>query len=322
MADMYEVALLWKEIRPVFPNSFEMALRRLEGIERKMARDPVFALEYCNKIEEYVKKDYAIRLSKQEAETRSYKTFYNPHFAIKTPNKNGIRLVFDAAAEVKNISLNKLLLSGPDINQSLLAILFKFRQAPVAVTGDIQEKFHQIAVRRQDCDSQRFLWRKGKSENPAETYVMKRLIFGATCSPAIAQYVKNLNAKTFENLYPRAVKGICERHYVDDYVDCFQTEDVAIKIVNEVIKIHMAAGFNLRHINSNSERVRSRCGGYNKEAVEIEKDSKRILGMHWLTETDKFVFKLKWTQIPKEILEFKRKPTKREILKLHMYVYI
>lgn len=69
----------------------------------------------------------------------------------------------------------------------------------------------------------------------------------------------------------------CERHYVDDYADCFQTEDEAIKVLNEVIEIHKAAGFNLRHINSNSERVKNVCGGHvQEEAVRIEKEFDRI----------------------------------------------
>lgn len=321
--DRYEVALLWKESCPPFPESLAMAMKRLEGVERKMARDPVFAAEYCKKIEHYLKMGYAERLSTEDAEKRTAKTFYIPHFGVKNPNKSGIRLVFDAAAEVRNISLNKMLLPGPDINQPLLAILFKFRQAPVAVTGDIQEMFHQISVKKEDCDSQRFIWRKGKPENPIETFVMKRLIFGATCSPAVAQYVKNCNAKTFENVYPRAVQAICERHYVDDYVDCFKTEDEAITVVNQVINIHKAAGFNLRSIKSNSDKVKNFFGGQGEqeEAVNIEKEYDRILGMHWLTKSDVFVFKLKFNKMPIEILEFQRKPTKRELLSLHMSIF-
>ena len=87
-----------------------------------MSNDATFAKEYCQKIKNYLDKGYAIRLTPQEASQRFESTLYIPHFGVKNPNMPGIRLVFDAAAEVDNISLNKCLLSGPDLNQPLVAI--------------------------------------------------------------------------------------------------------------------------------------------------------------------------------------------------------
>lgn len=127
--DRYEVGLLWKENCPPFPDTYSMALQRLGGVERKMSRDPAYAQQYCEKIKDYIAKGYAYRLSPEEAQQRTAKTMYIPHFGVKNPNKPGLRLVFDAAAEVNCISLNKTLLRGPDLNKPLLAILYKFRQS-------------------------------------------------------------------------------------------------------------------------------------------------------------------------------------------------
>ena len=33
-----------------------------------------------------------------------------------------------------------------------------------------------------------------------------------------------------------------ERHYVDDYCDCFNDEKEAVEVVNQIIKIHREAG--------------------------------------------------------------------------------
>ena len=125
------------------------------------------------------------------------------------------------------------------------------------------------------------------------------MIFGATCSPTVAQFVKNLNANEFLEEAPRAAYGIIERHYVDDYVDCFQTEDEAIKVVNDVIRIHSAGGFELRNIISNSERVNKACvqsvSGVVDRGEFLSKDNvERILGIHWLPGSDVFCFRLKF----------------------------
>ncbi|XP_075162885.1 uncharacterized protein LOC142235518 [Haematobia irritans] len=124
-----ECRLLWKENIPPFPESYEMALKRLYCVEKKMARD-----SYTRKIEE------------NEKPVNNGHVFYLPHFGVQNINKKGIRIVFDAAAEVHNISLNKCLLSGPDINNTLISTIFKFREAPIAVCGYIKEMFHQVKI--------------------------------------------------------------------------------------------------------------------------------------------------------------------------------
>ena len=42
-------------------------LKRLRIMEKKMDRDSNFAKQYCNKIEDYLTKKYARKLSKEEA---------------------------------------------------------------------------------------------------------------------------------------------------------------------------------------------------------------------------------------------------------------
>ncbi|XP_075151711.1 uncharacterized protein LOC142225776 isoform X2 [Haematobia irritans] len=289
--ERYECSLLWKEYVPPIPDSYQMALNRLYSVEKKMSKDPEFAMQYYDKINDYIKKGYARKLSKQEIENGGSGIFYLPHFGVKNPNKKGIRLVFDAAAETNQFSLNKALLQGPDINNSLISILLKFREASVAVCGDIQEMFHQISISKEDQNSQRFLWRDDK-EKPVETYVMQRLIFGATCSPTIAQYVKNENAKEFIEEAPRAVHGIVERHYVDDYVDCFQSEEEAILVLKDVIRIHKFGGFHLRNISSNSEAIKRMYGNPTNYEFLNSNHTERVLGIHWLSQSDVFCFKL------------------------------
>jgi len=124
-----------------------------------MDQDPQFAAQYTEKIEDYMKKGYAHKLSDKELTFQHGKVWYLPHFPVSNVNKPGkIRLVFDAAAKTKGTSLNDVLLKGPDLLQPLMSVLFKFRQKEVAICGDIREMFHQINICEEDQPAQRFLW--------------------------------------------------------------------------------------------------------------------------------------------------------------------
>ncbi|XP_068140001.1 uncharacterized protein [Drosophila tropicalis] len=58
-----------------------------------------------------------------------------------------------------------------------------------------------------------------KTTGVVETFQLNVLTFGATCSPCIAHYVRDLNAKKHADEFPAAAKAIQSSHYVDDYID-------------------------------------------------------------------------------------------------------
>ncbi|CAG7831894.1 unnamed protein product, partial [Allacma fusca] len=131
LSERFETGLLWKHDDPQLPESRSMALKRLSSTERKMDRDPEFALRYSAKMEEFIAKNYARQLTVEELSSHSTKLWYLPHFSVTNPNKpNKMRLVFDAAAKSGGISLNDALMSGPDFLTPLPGHLFNFRHYP------------------------------------------------------------------------------------------------------------------------------------------------------------------------------------------------
>ena len=84
---------------------------------------------------------------------------YLPIFIVRNAHKpEKFRLVWDAAAKACDYSLNDFLFKGKDFLMALNNILFNFRIGAVAISGDIAEMFHRIAVREEDAVAQRFLW--------------------------------------------------------------------------------------------------------------------------------------------------------------------
>ena len=66
--------------------------------------------------------------------------------------------MFDCAAKFKGKSLNDRVLQGPDLTNSLIGVLCRFRQKQVAIVANIQAMYHQVRVEPKDTGAFRFLW--------------------------------------------------------------------------------------------------------------------------------------------------------------------
>ena len=78
---------------------------------------------------------------------------------VVNPNKcNKVRVVFDCAARCNNASLNDNLMRDPDLMNSLIGVLTRFRKNRVAIVGDMEAMFHQVFVQSEHANALRFLW--------------------------------------------------------------------------------------------------------------------------------------------------------------------
>ncbi|XP_055632650.1 uncharacterized protein LOC129773115 [Toxorhynchites rutilus septentrionalis] len=323
----FETGLLWRTDDPVVPNSYSMAYRRLVSLERKLEKDPPLKQRIHAMIADYEGKGYAHKATSEELSlTNQNRVWYLPLGVVSNPKKpHKIRLIWDAAAKTEGVCFNSLLLKGPDLLTPLPQVLSQFRQFPVAVCGDIREMFHQIKIREPDRQSQRFLWRSTPIEPPT-VYVMDVATFGSTCSPASAQYVKNLNASEAAQQFPRAAAAITLNHYVDDYLASFLSIKEAIAVINEVKQVHAMGGFEIRNFLSNKSEVLRGIGelenGVEKELDLVRGESSQsVLGMIWFPKTDEFAYTFSMRKDILPILAKDHVPTKREVLKVVMSLF-
>ncbi|XP_058817334.1 uncharacterized protein LOC131680635 [Topomyia yanbarensis] len=145
----FETGLLWKSDKIEFPNSYPMAERRLQCLERRLEADPEFKKTVHEQIDEYQARGYAHKASVNELrDCDPRRVWYLPLGIVHNPRKpNKIRVVWDAAARSGGTSLNLNLLKGPDLVTPLLTVLCRFRQKQYAITGDIRQMFHQLLIR-------------------------------------------------------------------------------------------------------------------------------------------------------------------------------
>ena len=86
-------------------------------------------------------------------------------------------------------SLNKHLLTGPDLTNGLVGVLCRFRRDPVAFMCDLKGMFHQFKVDTRHRNLLRFLWwPDGDIKAALFEYRMTAHLFGAGSSPEFANF--------------------------------------------------------------------------------------------------------------------------------------
>lgn len=142
---------------------------------------------------------------------------YIPHHGVYHPRKSKLRVVFDCGAKYKGTSLIDHLLQGPNLTSSLIGVLLKFRQEPVALMSDIKCTFYQVRVADKDRDFLQFLWwPNGDLIKEVAEYRMTVHLFGAVSSPSCACYTLGKTADNHQNRFSEEVLKTLRRNF---YVD-------------------------------------------------------------------------------------------------------
>ncbi|KAK0137151.1 hypothetical protein N1851_026658 [Merluccius polli] len=232
----------------------------------------------------------------------SAECWYLPIFGVYHPQKPGqIRVVFDLSAQEDGISLNNVLLSGPDLNNSLLGVLLRFRKELIALTADIQQMFYGFLVREDHRDYLRFLWHNDNDLNKeVKEFRMRVHVFGNSPSPAVAIYGLRRAAQEGEQKYGSDSRHFVERHfYVDDGLISLPSETEAIDLLKRTQASLAESNLKLHKIASNSVTVMQaftpddlaadlRDLGLDKEELPVQ----RSLGLCWNIDSDTFTFKV------------------------------
>lgn len=321
----FEAPLLWKDENKLMLPTYEskkLALKRAHILETVLIRRNIH--EICeDEIKKLLDKGYARRLLPYEINKVSNKTYYVSIFFIF---QKRVRMIWDLAAKVLGRSLNEEMLSGPDNYNCLLNILCKAREKQILVIGDISEMFHQIYLKKTDSDCMRFLF-KFLNEPEVTEMIMERFPFGAICSPSVANFVKELIAKTFKEKFPEASDAVLNCSYVDDTVKSVDSEEEGLKLLTDIRSLYEEGGFDFVKMNSNSSSLNKKLLEHyekrreSKDKLVVNERTCKILGYVFNLEADTMSINSLENKFPKEFLEGIAIPTKHKVLSYLMSIY-
>lgn len=277
------------------PNNRAQALGRARGLHAALKKDPIKQGHMIDFMSKILESGAAERAPPLEADERCW---YLPFFGVYHPRKpDKIRGVFDSSATYEGVSLNSMLLAGPDLTNSLIGILMRFRRDKNAITADIEQMFYQFYVDEGCRDLLRFLWHEDNDcSKPLTEYRMRVHVFGNSPSPAVATYGLR---KTVEGSDEEVKEFVNNNFYVDDGVvsapDASQTVDLIRRTKADLNK---NGGLKLNKMaSSNREVLRALDGqdlSQDLKSVDLTDPRSPLpvhscLGLLWDLNTDRFL---------------------------------
>ena len=298
----YHISLPFKNNDVKLPNNYDQAVSRLNSLKSKLSKSPQLHSDYTEFMNAIIDKGYAEIVPDDELVKDNGKVWYIPHHAVYHPRKpNKVRVVFDCAATYQGMSLNKSLLQGPDMTNTLLGVLLRFRQDHIAIMADIESMFYQVKVPKADCDFLRFVWwPNGNLDKNPVCFRMLVHLFGAVSSPSCANMALRQTVK--DNLQPfdqSVTDTILHNFYVDDCLKSVVDEQTGISLISDISALCQQGGFHLTKWTSNSRDVLSNIPleERSKEIKELNFDvdnipPERALGVYWTIESDSLSFRI------------------------------
>ena len=233
-----------------------------------------------------------MKLSEEEVTRTSSHTWYLPHHGVINPNTSKVRVVYDAAARFAGTALNKELLRGPLLNNSLVGVLMRFRKDEVAVASDIESMFHRVACREDDTDALRFLWWDGSLDEPPSDYKMTVHLFGKADSPCIAAWALQQTAADNEAAFGEEIREIVKKNFcVDGGLFSKQSTEQAVHSSLELIRMLRKGNFRLTKFISNEKDLLAAIPAEERTIKNLDLDKlpiERALGQQWNIDTDTF----------------------------------
>lgn len=277
-------------------NNREQVFTRFAALEKTLGRKPEMKEQFLELMEKMLERKHAEVAPPLE---HNEECWYLPTFGVYHPQKPGnIRVVFDSSAKYSGTSLNDVLLTGPDLNNSLIGVLIRFRKEQVAVIADIQQMFHCFLVRNNHRNYLRFLWyRDNDMSKDVIDYRMRVHVFGNSPSPSVAIYGLRRAIQEGADQHGADTVQFVERHfYVDDGLISLPTDADAISLLRRTQASLSESNLRLHKFASNSDAVLQAFAPEDRavlKSLDFSGDAtpvQRSLGLLWETTTDTFTF--------------------------------
>ncbi|KAM4521343.1 uncharacterized protein PAE49_002487, partial [Odontesthes bonariensis] len=238
----------WTEDPASLPNNKRAVQACFLKMEKQLSKEPDWKVAYATQIHEMVQRGAAIKLTNEVMEKWEGPVWYVSHLVAPNPHSvtTPVRIVWNSSQKYKGVSMNDLLLKGPDVLNPIRAVLLRFREGVNAALGDITKMYNSVWLEEREMHLHRFLWRDSPEEEIGE-YAITRVNIGDKPAGCIAQLAmrETANLPNFTHLQDER-RVIEEDSYVDDLLTSHNDLNRLDQITAGVEEVLKAGGFFLK----------------------------------------------------------------------------
>ena len=286
----------WLEDPASLPNNKRTVEATFLRMERQLSREPEWKSAYTAQVHDMVDRGAAIKLSEDMIRNWEGPVWYVSHLIAPNPHSvtTPVRLVWNSSQKCNGVSLNDLLMKGPDVLNQIRAVLLRFRGGIYAALGDIKKMYNSVWLEDREVHLHRFLWRDSEDEE-LEEYAITRVNIGDKPAGCIAQLAmrETANLPCFTHLKEEQ-QVLQKDSYVDDILTSHNSLDQLEVITANVEQILKAGGFELKPWvlsgQSGRKEESDKLKEDKKETVilpnQMRDDDNKALGLGYIVEED------------------------------------
>ncbi len=268
--------------------------------EKRLGRVPEWKKVYTAQVHDMVKRGAAVKLTREVLDEWKGPVWYVSHLVAPNPHSvtTPVRLVWNSSQKFKGLSMNDLLLKGPDVLNPIRAVLLRFRRGVFGVLGDIRKMYNSVWLEERELHLHRFLWRD-TSEEEMQEYAVTRVNIGDRPAGCIAQLAMRETAGLAAFAHLKEEQRVLEEDsYVDDILTSHNEQKRLIEIAKGLEGILEAGGFSLKEWvwsgqsgRSGSKKTSQKASSPIHEKIvmlpnQLGEEDDKALGIGYLAEED------------------------------------
>ena len=268
----------------VLQDNEEQADICLARVEKRLSRNKVNADSFCAQMDDAIKRGVYKEISAEEL--KSYKgpsrftTLHEVHKegSASTP----IRVVSNTSLPYKGLSLNDILMKGPNSLADLFSVQLNFRVHLVGAVGDIGKMYHSVNTTIRERHLRKVKWRNMKLDETPKIYGTEVVQFGDKCAAAITTVAMRETAHLFKHIDEEAADKILHESYVDDFATGAEDTAKTKKLTANITLILAKGGFHIKGWTMSGDTSEEHLALLGTGEVG------RVLGVGWSPPTDEF----------------------------------
>ncbi|XP_050676437.1 uncharacterized protein LOC126973267 [Leptidea sinapis] len=271
-------------------DSYYIAKKCLESLERKLIKQPSLKEKYKEFINEYADLGHLTKINRPEF------GYFMPHHAVirEKSETTKLRVVFNASSKTHTgKSLNDILMVGPVVQSDLISILLRFREHKYVLTGDIEKMFRQTEITPSQRHLQLILWREDCNQ-PIDILRLNTVTYGTASAPFLSsRCLLQLANECDDESIARIIKS---DFYADDLNTGADTVERLQHIYKNVVEVLDSACLPIRKFRTNCPQLFHNETDSGKP-MDFYKDSS-VLGLNWSPTADQLQFSTDLTPSP------------------------